>query len=99
MPSRSPVPSDYEYLGRLVTRERPVAHKSKSVQQNLHFPQNRNKYQYSMRSQRQETYRAAADPSSDEDTDDPEGLNKPLGVIRISDRHYRESSKAKKLIR
>ncbi len=29
--------------------------------------------------------------SDDDDIDDPDGLSKPMGVIRISDRHFRES--------
>ncbi len=44
-----------------------------------------------MRSHRQETYEQAPDPSSDDDMDDPDDINRPLGVIRISDRHFRES--------
>jgi hypothetical protein len=44
-----------------------------------------------MRSQNRDIYKEASNSSSDEDIDDPDGLNKPLGIIRISDRHYRES--------
>ena len=87
-----PNPSDYEYLGRLVTRERPIVRRSKSIQQNLVFPQNTHKYHHSMRSHRRDIYKEIHDGSSDDDLDDPDGLNKPLGVIRISDRHYREST-------
>lgn len=44
-----------------------------------------------MGSQRREVYDDVSVQSSDDDIDDPDGLNKPLGVIRISDRHFRES--------
>lgn len=93
---RSPVPSDYEYLGRLVTRERPVVHKSRSAQHDHHFLPNRNQYQYSMGTQGREKYRTVGESSSADDTDDLDGLSKPLGVIRISDRHYRESNSTRK---
>lgn len=45
-----------------------------------------------MASHGRETYRPIAESSSADDTDDIDGLSKPLGVIRISDRHYRESN-------
>jgi hypothetical protein len=91
---RSPITSDYEYLGRLVTHERPIIRRSKSIQQNLVFPQNSHKYHHSMRSHHQDIYKEVSNSSSDEDIDDSDGLSKPLGVIRISDRHYRESIEA-----
>jgi hypothetical protein len=75
----------------LVTRERPIIRKPKSIQQNFVFPQNTQKYHHLMRSHRQETYEQAPDPSSDDDMDDPDDINRPLGVIRFSDRHFRES--------
>jgi hypothetical protein len=80
---RAPSSFEYEYLGRVVTRERPVIRKSKSLHQNLVFPSNTNKYQHSMRSHRRE--------DSDSLEDDIHDLTKPLGVIRINDRHVRES--------
>lgn len=43
-----------------------------------------------------ETYKTAVESSSADDTDDVDALSKPLGVIRISDRHYRESNRIKK---
>ncbi len=73
--------SDYEYRGRLVTFERPIVRKSNSLHQNLVFPSNTNK------DHRQDIYEEDS-TSLDEDVD---GLNKPLGVIRINDRHFRES--------
>jgi len=91
---RTPVLSDYEYLGRLVTRERPIIRQSKSVQQNFVFPRNTQKYHHSMGSHDREIYEDVAVASSDDDIDDPDdpdGLSKPMGVIRISDRHFRES--------
>ena len=88
---RSPVASDYEYLGRLVTRERPVGRQSKSIQQSISFPQNASKYYQTTKSHIRDIYKEASNSSSDDDIDDPDGLNKPLGIIRISDRHYRES--------
>ncbi len=75
----------------MVTRERPIVRKSKSIQQNFVFPRNTSKYHHSMGSQRREVYDDVSVPSSDDDIDDPDDLNKPLGVIRISDRHFRES--------
>jgi hypothetical protein len=89
---RIPPSSDYEYLGRLVTRERPIHRKSNSIQQNLVFPQNKHKYHHSMGSHRREVHEEMPSSSDeDEDADDSDGLSKPLGVIRISDRHLRES--------
>jgi hypothetical protein len=46
-----------------------------------------------MGSHQQEIYEDVSVASNDDDNDidDPDGLNKPLGVIRISDRHFRES--------
>jgi hypothetical protein len=61
--------SDFEYLGRLITHERPIIRKSNSSHEKFVFPSN-------------------TLTSSDEDIDD---LNKPIGVIRINDRHFRES--------
>jgi hypothetical protein len=68
-------------MGRLITYERPTDRKSNSLHKNLVFPSNTNKYHY------QEIYEEDG-TSSDEDAYD---LNKPLGVIRINDRYYRES--------
>ncbi len=65
--------------------------KSKSIRQNFVFPQNTQKYHHSMQSHHQEVYENIPVASSDDDVDDPDGLSKPLGVIRISDRHFRES--------
>lgn len=44
-----------------------------------------------MTSQRRQVYEDVPVESSDEDFDDPDGLSKPVGVIRITDRHFRES--------
>ncbi len=79
---------DFEYVGRLVTRERPIIQKSKFVQQNHVFHQNKHKYHHSMAVQHQEPNEEVSGSSSSEESD---GLSKPLGVIRISDRHLRES--------
>jgi hypothetical protein len=87
---RSLASSDFEYVGRLVTRERPVIRTSNSVQQSHVFPQNKNKYYPSNASQRQNIYEEQSASSSDDD-DNSDGLSKPLGVIKISDRHVRES--------
>ncbi|CAF2627928.1 unnamed protein product [Rotaria sp. Silwood2] len=84
---KSPVLSDYDYVGRLVTRERPILRKSKSIQQKLVFPQNKQKFYHTMASDCREVYDDVRVSSSDDDSD---GLSKPLGVIRISDRHFRE---------
>lgn len=46
-----------------------------------------------------ETYKTAVESSSAEDTDDVDALSKPLGVIRISDRHYRESNTTEEFLR
>ncbi|CAF3329291.1 unnamed protein product [Rotaria socialis] len=81
--------SDFEYVGRLVTRERPVIRTSNSIQQSYVFPQNKNKYFPSNASQRQNIYEEQSTSSSDGD-DNSDGLSKPLGVIKISDRHVRE---------
>jgi hypothetical protein len=80
-------PSDYEYLGRLVTRERPIIKKSNLSLEDLLPCLNTTKYYRSTRNSHQEIYEEDS-TSSDEDADD---LNRPLGVIRINDRHYRES--------
>ena len=45
-----------------------------------------------------ETHKTAVESSSAEDTDDVDALSKPLGVIRISDRHYRESNTTKEFL-
>jgi hypothetical protein len=48
-----------------------------------------------MRSHRRDIYKEVSNSSGDEDIDDSDDLNKPLGVIRISDRHYRESKQTR----
>ena len=91
---RSIASSDFEYVGRLVTRERPVIRTSNSIQRSHVFPQNKNKYYSSDAAQRQNIYEEQSASSSDDDDDDDDnsdGLSKPLGVIKISDRHVRES--------
>lgn len=67
-------------MGRLVTRERPIITKSKSLHDNLVYSSN-------ARKNLQRIYQDDS-MSSDEDADD---LSKALGVIRINDRHIRES--------
>jgi len=79
--------SEYEYLGRLVTVERPIVRKENSLRENPVLPSNTNKYYHSTRAHHQGIYEEDS-ASLDEDTD---GFNKPLGVIRINDRHFRES--------
>jgi hypothetical protein len=74
----------------LVTRERPVPQKSKSVQQSHVFPQNKHKYCHAMASHCPDINEDVSGSSSEDESD---GLSKPLGVIRISDRHLRESIK------
>ncbi len=88
---RSPVPSNYEYLGRLVTRERPILLKSKSVHQNLRFSHNKHQYKHTMGSHHREVYDDVTSASSDDDIDTSDGLSRPVGIIRINDRHLRES--------
>ncbi|CAF1005209.1 unnamed protein product [Adineta ricciae] len=88
---KSPVPSDYEYVGRLVTRERPIVQKSKSAHQNSVFPQTKHQYHHVARSNHQPVYEEASCSSSGgDDADEIDSLSKPLGVIRINDRHLRE---------
>ncbi|UJR27217.1 hypothetical protein I4U23_008513 [Adineta vaga] len=87
---KSPVPSDYEYLGRLVTRERPIVQKSKSAHQNRIVSQTEQYYQHPIEANHQPIYEEASCSSSGDDTDDIESLSKPLGVIKINDRHLRE---------
>lgn len=87
--SQSPNQSDYEYVGRLVTRERPIISKSKSIHQNVVYPSNTDKYEHSSRSDRQNIYEEIPVRSSDDDGSDDD-LSRPLGVIKISDRHFRE---------
>ena len=85
---RSNGTSDFEYVGRLVTRERPIISKSKSIHQNYVFTQNKHKYHHSMATQYEDIDEEASGSTSGEESD---GLSKPLGVIRINDRHLRES--------
>lgn len=68
--------SEYQYIGRLVTKERPIIQKS-------HFPYE--KYLIPRRSKAEYYYDSS---SSDDEIDH---LSKPLGIIRINDRHIRES--------
>ncbi|CAF0800771.1 unnamed protein product [Rotaria sordida] len=84
---KSSASSDYEFVGRLVTREQPIIRKEHSIKQNLVFPQNKQKFYHSMASHGRKIYEDIPVSSSDDDLD---GLSKPLGVIRISDRHFRE---------
>lgn len=95
---RAPNSNEYEYLGRLVTRERPIIRKTNSIQQNHSFPRRTQQYYRSTGSRLQEAYEDAHGVSSDDDIDDPDGLSKPVGVIRITDRHYRESILSRKIL-
>jgi hypothetical protein len=52
---------------------------------------NEQKYHHSVGSHRRHVYEDRAVSSDNNDTDDIDGLTRPLGVIRISDRHFRES--------
>ena len=91
MLSRSPGSSEYEYVGRLVTRERPISRESTSTQQSRRFSSEQKKHHHSAGSHHQPIYEDLPASSDNEETDDPDGLSRPVGVIRINDRHFRES--------
>ncbi|CAF0911978.1 unnamed protein product [Adineta steineri] len=95
---KSPVPANFEYLGRLVTRERPLIQKSKSALQHHVVSHNKPQYHQPRASHHREIYEDVTDTLSDDDDDHDggggmdnyDGLGKPVGVIRINDRHLRE---------
>ena len=93
---RSPPSSDYEYVGRLVTRERAVNRKPKPIEQQWSHRTNTQKYHQSSSSHRANAYEEVQVESGREDDDD--GLSQPLGVIRINDRHFRESKRRDAMI-
>ncbi|CAF2657839.1 unnamed protein product [Rotaria sp. Silwood2] len=78
--------SEYEYVGRLVTRERPIIRKSNTLHENFMPSLNTNKKYRSTQSHRQ-TIHEENIMSSDEDVN---SLNKPFSVIKINDQHIRE---------
>lgn len=83
----------------MVTRERPIVQRSKSLHQSLVYSQNKQPYKYSTGSYRREIYDDVTSASNDDDVnvdddddvDDCDRLSRPVGIIRINDRHLRES--------
>lgn len=66
--------------------------KSKSAHQNPVFSQTKHQYHHVAQSNRQPVYEEVSCSSSGgDDSDEVDSLSKPLGVIRINDRHLRES--------
>ncbi len=85
--------SEYEYVDRSITRERPIIRKPNVLHESHLFLSNTNKYYRSTKTHRQEIYEEDV-TSSDEDVDD---LSKPFAVIQINDRRFRESTLMKVL--
>lgn len=72
-----------------MTRERPIIKKTNLVEKQHVFPRNQNKFRHINTSKSHHIYEEVPVSSSDGESSD--GLDKPLGIIKINDRHIRES--------